>query len=340
MDAIILAGGFGTRLAPLTDRVPKPLLPVGNRPFLETLFFRLKAAGTRRVHLSVFHQASKLLRALPSMRKFGLSVRVVQEPQALGTGGAIAYAWPDRQQACLVLNGDILSDFDIKQALSVHKRFKAVATLWAIQVPDTRAFGVIESGAHGKVLRFVEKPRAGQARGRWINAGLYVLEPRVLDFIAPGRCVSVEREVFPTLLNAKLDLRVVRSARETYWNDIGTPQRYATAQQAILRGQIFKGGRKAVMLWGRVSKAKNLIHPTARVAKDAVVYESVVGPVAVVGPGASVKTSVLLSRARVEKDAQVQGAILAERSKVGRGAHVGPGTVLGYAQGVVAGAWF
>lgn len=339
MDAIILAGGFGTRLAPLTERTPKPLLPVGNRPFLETLFYRLRAAGTRRVHLSVFHQAGVLRRALPKLRRFGLSVKVVQEPQALGTGGAIAYAWPDKTKPCLVLNGDILSDYNMRELLATHALYAPAATLWAIQVPDTRAFGVIEQAAGGKVRRFVEKPAPGQARGRWVNAGLYALSPAVLSAIPRGRPVSVEREVFPGLLSAGLELRVARSKPGVYWNDIGTPQRYAAAQRDILSGQLFKGGAQAKALWGRVVKGK-LVHASARVSKSALIKDSVIGPLVHVGAGARIEGSVLLKGATVAAGAQLRGVILAQGAAVGAEARVGEGVVLGPGQGIAAGAWF
>jgi mannose-1-phosphate guanylyltransferase len=328
-DAVILAGGFGTRLRPLTTRTPKPLLSVGGRPFLESLFARLAQAGVRRAVLSVHHNAALLRRALPGLRLHGLRVSLCREPAPLGTGGAIRYAWPDPAKACLVLNGDVLSDFDMRRLQESHGRGKALATLWTIPVKDTRAFGVVETDRGGRVTRFVEKPKPGESPSRMINAGMYALEPAVRARIAAGRSVSVEREVFPLLLEQGLALRTCASAASVYWNDIGTPASFLRASQDLLRGRLWKGRGLALRIWGRPDRAGNLLAPSARVAAGADLDHCVVDAGCRVAAGAVLRGSVLLRGSRVGAESVLDGALLAEGAVVGARCSVRPGCVLG-----------
>ena len=327
-DAVILAGGFGTRLRPLTARSPKALLPVGNRPFLESLFLRLVQAGVKRAVLSVHHQAGALKAALPGLRRYGLAVSLVREREPLGTGGAIRFAWPDPQAPCLALNGDILSDLDIGALAAVHLRGGAAATLWAIRVQDTAAFGVIESGPGGRVTRFVEKPRPGESPSHDINAGLYALDPSVRGRIAADRAVSVEREVFPGLLAAGATLRLYRAPRSVYWSDIGTPAAYLRAHRDLLGGALGAGGL-AGRLWGAPDRQGSLRGAACRVATGARVEQSVLGPRCTVAQGARVEGSVLGADCAVGEGALLQGVLLAPGCRVGARCQIPPGTVLG-----------
>jgi mannose-1-phosphate guanylyltransferase len=328
-DAIILAGGFGTRLKPLTQRTPKSLLPVAGRPFLESLFARLAQAGLRRVVLSVHHQAEELRRALPTLRRYSLAVTLRRERRPLGTGGAIRWAWPDAGRPCLVLNGDALSDFDLRALMREHRRTACAATLWAIAVERTEAFGVLETDARGRVTRFVEKPRPGQSRSRLINAGAYVLRPDVLTLIPRGRAVSVEREVFPALLERGLMVGAFVAERPVYWNDIGTPQAYLRANMDVLRGNLWGGGAFARRLWGRPDRGGNLRAASARVAAGADVSLSVLGPGCRVEAGAVVRGSVLLDGCRVGPGSSLDGALLAQGVAVGARCTLKSGVVLG-----------
>jgi mannose-1-phosphate guanylyltransferase len=327
-DAVILAGGFGTRLRPLTAKTPKPLLPLGNRPFLESLFLRLAQAGVRRAVLSAFHQASTLKAALPTLRRFGLAVRLVRERQPLGTGGAIRYAWPDEQAPCLALNGDILSLLELGPMMRAHAASGADATLWSIDVEQTAAFGVIEADRQGRVTRFVEKPRPGESASHAINAGLYALQPSVRAAIPAGRAVSVEREVFPGLLAAGASLRLYRAPQRPYWSDIGTPAAYLQAHRDLLKGAL---GRPAAAraLWGKPDAQGSLRGPACRVAAGAVVRASALGADCSVGARARVEDSVLGAGCRVGEGAVLKGVLLAPGCRVGARCQLPPGTVLG-----------
>ena len=328
-QAVILAGGFGTRLRPLTARCPKPLLELGGRPFLETLFLRLAAAGVGHAVLSVHHQASVLAAALPKLRRFGLRVTLTREAKPLGTGGAIRHAWPDPSKPCLVLNGDILTDMDLAPMVRAHAASGAAATLWSIRVEDTSAFGVIERDARGRVTRFVEKPKPGQSRSHDINAGLYALAPSVRSAIPAGRAVSVEREVFPGLLAAGAELRLYRSPRAVLWSDIGTPAAYLQAHQDLLAGRLWGGRGPAQALWGRPDRWGSLRGAGSKVAAGAAVENSVLGRGCAVGAGALVQGSALAQGCVVGEGAQLRGVVLAAGVTVGARCVLSPGVVLG-----------
>lgn len=328
-DAIILAGGFGTRLRPLTAKTPKPLLPLGSRPFLETLFARLAAAGVKRAVLSVHHQAPLLKAAVPKLRRFGLKVQLRREPRPLGTGGAIRFAWPDPRRACLVLNGDVLSDLNIRELASAHKASQAVATLWTIPVEETSAFGVLECGPSGRVRRFVEKPRPGESPSRLINAGLYALQPEVLAMIPLGQPVSVEREIFPALVAKGLNVRVFQSKRPVYWSDIGTPAAFLQAHLDLLNHRLWHGRGLAQVLWGRLDRRGNLLAPGVRLAAGALVSQSVLGPGCKVEAGAKIEASVLMQGCTVGPQARLQRVLLGPGVGIGARCELRPGAVLG-----------
>jgi mannose-1-phosphate guanylyltransferase len=328
-DAIILAGGFGTRLRPLTAKTPKPLLSVGGRPFIESLFYRLAQGGVKRAVLSVFHQTAVIKAALPGLRKFGLTVQIRKEPSPMGTGGGIRYAWPDPAKPTLVLNGDALSDYDLRHFQKNHAASKAAASLWVIPVEDPSAFGVLEFGADGRVRRFVEKPKPGQSTSRSINAGLYALDAGVYKLIPADRPVSVERETFPLLLAEGLRVQAVKSPGAAYWNDIGTTASYQRAHLDILNGRLWKGRGPALTLWGRPDRRGSLRAAGTRVAKDALVVQSVLSKGVKVGAGARIEASVLLEGAQVGDAAVVMGAILGPGAKVGARATLKSNAVLG-----------
>jgi mannose-1-phosphate guanylyltransferase len=315
-NAIILAGGFGTRLRPLTFDIPKPLLPVGGRPFLETQFIRLKRAGIKQVILSIFHQAPAMKKALPKLRHFGLKIRLLKEARPLGTGGAIAFAWPDHSKPCLVLNGDVLSDFDIGSLAHFHSAQNAEASLWAIEVADTSAFGVMETGPSGEVARFVEKPRPGESESKKINAGLYALSPKVLGLVPAGKAVSVEREVFPSLLQRGMRVLAFKAKKAPYWNDIGTPAAYLRANLDVAEGRLRIPG-----LWPRPGMHL-MIGKGSKIAPDAVVEGSLLLDGCKVGAGARLEASVLGRNCVIEKGVRLRaGAVLGKGTRLTEGSH-------------------
>lgn len=287
MIAVILVGGLGTRLRPLTLRTPKAMLPIANRPFMEHQLDHLAEHGVDRVILACGYQPDALRAQL------GDRVEYVIEDEPLGTGGAIAFAAAGLDETFLALNGDVLTDLDITALVAFHRERGARATLALQPVDDPSRFGVVVTEPDGAVRAFIEKPPPGTAPADTINAGTYVLEPDVLELVPAGRQVSVEAEVFPRLVGDGL----YGMAAGGHWLDIGTPESYLAANLQRM-------------------PAGGLIDPSASVAEDAVVTDSVVGPGAVIGSGARVTRSVLLAGARVPDRAVVENTVMSEDGQV------------------------
>lgn len=331
--AILLAGGLGTRLHPLTEELPKPMVPVLGRPWLDRLVEALEDSGLRDIVLSLRHGKDVVIRhfgARPSRGRVAYAV----EPVALGTGGAIRYAAGDARGTLLVFNADIVQTFDLAKFLQFHRDRGAKATIGLVEVEDPSAYGAVELDGDGRIRRFIEKPRPGETASRLVNAGVYALEPEVLDHIPPGREVSVERETFPAILAAGLP--VYGCVLGGYWQDIGTRDRYLALHRDILAGRCplpVPGQAVAPGTWHgpgvQVAPTAQVVPPVA-LGPDTVVEDgATVGPWVVtgagcrIGRGARVQDAVLWDGARVGP-----GAVLV-RSVLGYGARVGGGTLEG-----------
>lgn len=315
MIAVVLVGGEGTRLRPLTLDEPKPVLPIGGVPFVSLLLDRLAAAGVTKVILSCGYLPDRL-RAGIGTPPPGVEVEVVVEDEPLGTAGAIRFAAAGRVDGpFLALNGDVLGDADFGALVAAHRAAGATASIGLTPVDDPTRFGVVVHDAAGNVERFVEKPPTADGLGPapwWVNAGAYVLDPAVLDMIPPDRMVSIEREVFPELVGR--GLICVRS--EGYWRDIGTLESFLTANADAVAGRVHTrlgGGEGAV-----------LIDPSATVAEGAILLGPVlIGAGASVGTGAEIGPDVVVCEgANVASDATVRGAVLLAGAQVAAKAHV------------------
>jgi len=314
MQAIVLVGGEGTRLRPLTNTTPKPALTLVDRPFLAYMIEWLASHGVTEVVLACGFLPDVLQAALAGEEeRAGTRIRYVVEPGPLGTAGAIRFAadalGDELDDRFLALNGDVLTDLDLSALLDAHEQRAAAATLGLHPVEDSSAFGLVTSGEEGRVLEFLEK--TGESKPGEVNAGMYVLERSVLDLIAPGENVSIEREVFPRLVGAGLHGLVL----DGYWVDIGTPERYLQASWDILEARVRTGVRP--------TGPGLLVDPDAEVDDDATVGpRAVVGPDCRVGAGAGVRESVLLAGSAVGQGARVTGSVLAP------GAEIAPGAVV------------
>jgi mannose-1-phosphate guanylyltransferase len=311
MQAIVLVGGEGTRLRPLTNDVPKPALTLVDRPFLAYLVEWLGRHGVTEVVLACGFLPEVLRAALGESDHGGVSLTYVTEPAPLGTAGAIRFAAEALGERLgerfLALNGDVLTDLDLGALLSFHAERAAAATLALCRVEDAAAYGLVGLGPAGEVLEFAEK--TGREEPGDVNAGAYVLERSVLERIPPGRAVSIETEIFPGLAGAGLHGLVL----DGYWMDIGTPERYLQASWDILEGAV-----------------ETAVAPTAPgmlVAAGAeVASAATIGPRAVVSAGcrvragATVAGSVLLEGCEVATGASVTGSILAPGVNVQAGA--------------------
>jgi mannose-1-phosphate guanylyltransferase len=321
--AIVLVGGYGTRLRPLTCDRPKQMLPIVDRPMIEHVVGHLAAYGVDDVVLSLGFRPEEFRDAYPRGHCAGATLHYAVEPTPLDTAGAIRFAALDAgiSDRFLVLNGDVLTDLDIAAFVVFHERSGAEGSIALHKVADPSRYGVVPTDNDGRVIEFVEKPEPGTAPTDLINAGTYVLEPSVLDRIEPGRRVSVEREVFPAMV---ADRTLYALDGETYWIDTGTPQEYIQAQLDLTEG-----------LRGEPLLA---IDATAAVDPGAEVRRSVVGSDVTIEAGARIEGSVVLDGARVGADAVVEGSIVGHGVRVGEGARVVGCSVVGDDEAVAPGA--
>lgn len=309
VDAVVLVGGKGTRLRPLTLSAPKPMLPTAGLPFLTHLLSRIAAAGVEHVILGTAYQATVFESEFGDGSKLGLEIEYAYEETPLGTGGGIANVAPKlRHDTAVVFNGDVLSGVDLGQLLTCHRVRDADVTMHLVRVGDPRAFGCVPTDADDRVTAFLEKtqdPPTDQ-----INAGCYVFARRVIEKIPRGRELSVEREVFPQLLAE--GARVCGYVDATYWRDMGTPEDFVRGSADLVRGIA-----PSPALPGK--PGESLVHDGASIAPGAVLIGgTVIGRGAEIGPGARLDGAVIFDGARVEA-----GSVI-ERSIIGFGAHIGP----------------
>jgi mannose-1-phosphate guanylyltransferase len=300
VDAVILVGGFGTRLRPLTLSVPKPLLPVGNVPIVERIIASLERAGVTRAVLALGFKPEPFLAAFPDGRCGGVALEYAVEPEPLDTAGAIAFAARHAgiSSTFVVANGDILTSLDVSRVVDFHRASGAEGTLHLVPVDDPSQFGVVETDPSGRVMRFVEKPAPGQTTSRNVNAGTYVLEPTVIDRVPVGGKLSIERVVFPEMV-AYGSLYAIPT--DDSWVDTGRPETFLAANMSAVAAA---GG--------------SIIDSAAVVGAGAVVVDSVVGARAVVGAGARVVGSVVFPGAAVGDGAHLEAGLVMGR--VGEGA--------------------
>jgi len=329
MRAVILAGGEGTRLRPLTLTTPKPVVPVVDRPLLRHQLDLLAGAGVGDVVFSVAFRPERVEAVFGDGSAFGVRIRYAVEDTPLGTGGAVRNALPLLDDRTIVLNGDILTDVDLGTIVARHAAEGAAATILLAPVPNPAAYGLVETEPGGRVLRFLEKPRPDEITTNTINAGIYVLETRVLDLMPEGVNYSIERGFFPALL-ARGDL-VLGPVHRGYWIDIGTPEKYLQVHRDILHR------RFPVPLDGE-PRAGGFVHPTARVSTEVLLD----GPF-YVGPGCEVEAgvrlgpdTVLVADVRVRAGACLRDAVLWRGVEAApdcdvQGCLIGPGVRLGRA---------
>ena len=299
MKAVVLVGGEGTRLRPLTLTTPKPLLPVAGRPLIERVVGNLAAHRIEEVILSVGYKPDAFRAAYPSGQCAGVALRYVVETEPLDTGGAIAYAVDEAgiDERFIVVNGDVITELDVSSLVRFHAEVGASATISLVPVEDPSRYGVVVTDGTGRVSSFVEKPSAGEAPTNFINAGAYVMEPDAIESVVRGGRVSVERDVFPMLAEAG---RLYALASDSYWIDTGDPAAYIQANLDIAGG--------------------SFVDPSAEVDGTAVVVDSVVLGGAKLGRGARIERSIVGPGATVGDN-----AVIADYCVIGPGASVGRG---------------
>ena len=325
MKALILAGGFGTRLRPLTDHVPKSLLPICNRPFLEHQIRLLAEHGVNEATLLTGYLAEDFAPFAAQMRAtVGLELDVSTEDEPLGTAGAVRSVLERLDGTTIVLNGDVLTDLNIGDALAFHRAKEAAVTIVLTPVDDARPYGLVSMNDGARVEAFLEKPTelvAGE-----INAGTYILEPSVLNEVPAGEFWQFEQQLFPSLLEQRAP--IFGYVSDSYWLDIGTPERFLQAHFDVLTGRA-----RALVDGTIVNDASTLsdgtvLVPPLLLSHAPVGARATLGPLTSIGPGARIGAGARVERSVVHAGAQIgEGAVVAE-SIVGRAAVVDAGAVL------------
>lgn len=341
LPAVILVGGQGTRLRPLTDRTRKDMLPLVDRPLLAYTFEHLARHGVERSIVSCGYLPDQIQAAFGD-RHDGMALEYAVEDEPLGTGGAIGFAGRELEDTFFALNGDSLREADLGRLVEFHRSTGAKASILLTPVSDPSRYGLVRTASDGRVESFLEKPRPEEIDTDLINAGLYVLEPEVLDLVPAGRAVSIEREVFPTLA---AEGSVFGIALGGYWLDVGTPESYLQAHRDVLE-RIFE-----TAVGEALGPDFTLVHEDAEVHAGAKLVPPVyVGPGAVVEKGARLGSlAVLGAGARLEEGGVVENAVVGARTRIGAGAVVvgsivgddaelGPGTELHHLSVVGPGA--
>jgi mannose-1-phosphate guanylyltransferase len=343
MQALILAGGEGTRLRPLTTTVPKPVVPLVDRPFIAFMLDWLRSHDVHDVVMSCGHLASGVRNVLGDGSAYGIMLRYVEEPRPMGTGGALKYAASLLDERFLMLNGDVLTDIDLTAQIAQHERTGAQATLALTPVEDPSSYGLVRTGDGGEVTEFVEKPAPDQIDTRNISAGAYVLERSVLELLAEDQPASIERDVFPRLVGQGLYGFVSNG----YWLDIGTPERYLEGTFDILEGTVGTNvrdrmGPNYLCVEDNVENAGRIIPPAlvesgCRIGENTRIGGRVVLERGVtVGENTTIERAVVMQGAEIGSNCTLRGCIVAGGVRLGDDCTVEGMSVLG--EGVTIGA--
>ena len=342
MKAILLAGGKGTRLRPLTVHTPKPIVPIFNRPFLYYQLDLLRQVPEiDEAILSLNYQPRRIEEIFGEGEGLGIRLRYVVEPMPLGTGGAIRYAGDQLTESVVVFNGDVLTQVDLGAVLRLHRERKAKATIVLTPVENPRAYGLVETDSSGNIQRFLEKPGEDEITCNTINAGIYVLEPETFDRIPRDTAWSIERSFFPSLIERGETF--VAYIYDGYWIDIGTPAKYLQVHKDIMDGRYSappfdsaQPSRKAFIAEGARIESDVELQGPCFVDEGAVVKSgarilpySVIGRQTHVDETAVIDDSIIWPNGWIGREAHVSGSILGRNCHIGRSAVVSPGAVLG-----------
>ncbi|MGA9874634.1 MAG: NDP-sugar synthase [Solirubrobacteraceae bacterium] len=340
---MILVGGEGTRLRPLTSTVPKPVVPLVDRPFISYMLEWLCSHGIDDVIMSCGFLATSVRNVLGDGSAYGVKLRFVEEPDPRGTAGALKYAESLLDERFLMLNGDVLTDIDLTAQIAQHELTGAKATLALVPVDDPSAYGLVCLEESRAVKDFIEKPSSDRIDTNLISAGAYVLEREILDLVPSGRNVSIEREVWPRLIGEGL----YGYSSESYWLDIGTPARYLQGTFDILEGNVQTAVRERLgdsyLSVSEEAEVHGRAIPPAVIEAGASVAEGAhVGSLVVlandvkIGAGCTIERAVILNGTEIGENCTLRNCIVAAGCRIGAGTHILDGAVLG--EGVTVGA--
>lgn len=332
MQALILAGGKGTRLRPLTMHTPKPIVPIANQPFLLYQLELLKRADVRDVILSLSYQPQKIEDKIGDGSDYNVRVSYAVEASPLGTAGAYRNASALISETTVVFNGDVLTDIDMNEVIRFHRERKAAATIVLTPVPNPTAYGLVETEADGRVRRFLEKPKPEEVTCDTINAGIYILEPRVLDYVPEGEPFMFEYGVFPQLLERAEPFFAY--TWRGYWRDIGTSASYLQANLDVIGGRVKILNPPAAERGEKFDESSEIVapsiaDPSCTLKAGVQIINSVVSRNCYIEERARIENSVIRGGSRLGAGSIVKGAIVGKGCHIGRAVEVGEGAVLG-----------
>jgi len=341
LKSIIMAGGFGTRLRPLTNNLPKPMVPMANRPIMEHIIELLKKNSITDLAALLYFQPEKITEHLGDGSRFGVKIDYITATEDLGTAGAVGSAmrrWKDGDTT-LVISGDVLTDLDIKAAVEFHRKKKAIATIVLTRVDNPLPFGIVITDKNGRIERFLEKPSWGEVFSDTINTGIYILEKEVLDFLPEGVEFDFSKELFPALLANKKP--IYGYVAEGYWKDVGSLEEYRAANIDILQGrvQVCMEGEKIEGrdIWvGKDSRidyttkleGSVIIGANCRIEADVRISNSIIGDNAIIEEGAVIRDSVLWNNIKVGRGAIAHENVIADNTEIGESAHLSEGVIV------------
>ncbi|TAN61130.1 nucleotidyltransferase, partial [bacterium] len=341
MKCIIMAGGFGTRLRPLTNSLPKPMVPMANKPIIDHIIELLKLHSFKDLTALLYFQPEQIQNHLGDGSSFGVKVDYVSANVDYGTAGSVAYAMRQKPtgSTTLIISGDVLTDIDLAKAVAFHKKNKAIATIVLTRVENPLPFGIVITDKKGRIERFLEKPTWGEVFSDTINTGIYILEEEVLKFIPEGTEFDFSKNLFPLLLQNKKPIYGYTATG--YWKDVGSLEEYRQANIDILNGMVkvnIPGDRvdnKHVWLGkgSRVDLTSKLegsvvIGKDCRIASDVKLINTIIGDNAVIEDGAVIIDSVLWDNAKIRRAALLQENVIGSGTEISAGAHLGEGVIV------------
>jgi mannose-1-phosphate guanylyltransferase/phosphomannomutase len=343
MKAVVLAGGFGTRIKPLTYSLPKPMLPLAGKPILEHVVNLLKNHGIRDLIFLLYFQPEVIKNYFRDGSEFGVKINYMVPPEDYGTAGAVKFASEHLKgdEPFLVISGDLLTDVDLGALIEFHKNKKAMVTIGLTSVKDPLQFGIVITDEEGKVIKFLEKPGWGEVFSDSINAGVYVMDPAVLDFIPGKQAFDFSHDLFPRLLSGGKP--IFGFSLRGYWRDVGDATSYLQANMDILAGRVrVKGSGKRIDIVGKdIWLGNNVdIAPDAelqgtvivgegvKIRRKAQIKDSIIGDHSEVSQGTKITNSVLWNRTYIDENSEIRGGVICSGVKIGKEVHIEPGVVV------------
>lgn len=340
MKAVILVGGQGTRLRPLTCNIPKPMIPLVNQPFIEWMLLRLRDQGINEVVLAVQYLADRFRATLGDGSRLEMKLHIVEEPEPRGTAGAVKNVEYLLDGPTFVFNGDVMTDLDLRAMLDFHREKQSKVTISLTPVEDPTQFGLVEMDDDQRVRRFLEKPRVEDLNSNLINAGTYIIEPDMLRYVPPNQFYMFERGLFPVLLQTGDPMYGFPS--RAYWTDIGKPPTYIDVHHDILIGKVrynFRGQQIANRVW---IEGEAIIHPSAQIVGPVVMGDGtiiekgarIIGPTVLgarcqIGPECNIEGAILWEDNRLAEGVTLRNSVLGRNNTIGARCFIADGAIIG-----------